>query len=112
MCTHVTDLAALGRLDHLSDRTFRVLYVMASVARDEGPRVAEPNLYFGGWEYLAKTIGYRDYTPAAQRAVARAIAELVAAGLIKRVGNPGPMHRQAYLITLPDRYADPSAPDQ
>lgn len=100
----VISLEVVGRLPEVAHRSTWVLVVMASVARDKGP---DPALYFGGWEYLALALGYRKYTPTAERAVARCVAELVAAGLLRPMSSPYPRNRQAYRITLPHALPDP-----
>jgi hypothetical protein len=103
LCSHVINLAVLGTLKGLSPSARIALDSMAAIARDEARKGLPAGLYFGGWELLAKAMGYEAYTPAAHRAVARATAELVARGLIdpvqERAGNG---IRQAYLLTLPD----------
>jgi len=75
---------------------------MAAISRDEPKGDIEANIYYGGWDMLARALGYPVYTPAAERAVARVIAELTDAGYIETLGKAGAGRRQAYLITVPD----------
>lgn len=97
----VVSLGFMGTLDGLSRPARLVLFTMSTVALD-APANA-PGLYFGGWEFLAKSaLGYADYTPAAKRTVARCVAELSGAGLIKPEGGRGGFQRQAYRLTLPE----------
>jgi hypothetical protein len=101
LCTRVTDLAFLGRLDDLSRPARLVLYVLASVARDEPHK--DPNMYWGGWPYLARAaLGYKDYTPLAHRSVARYMAELMAAGFIEKDDARTQHGTVCYTLTLPE----------
>ena len=79
---------------------------MASIGRDQPKGKVLSGVYYGGWELIAKALGYEEYTPAAERAVARALAELTNAGLIEPLGRAGQGRRQAYRITLPDVFGD------
>lgn len=100
LATHVVTLGFMGHLDGLSRPAWAVLMTMATVARDAP--ASRPGLYFGGWEYLAKSaLRYPEYTPAAKRTVARCLAELTDAGLIKTEGRET-FKRQAYRLTLPE----------
>jgi hypothetical protein len=103
LCTHVVDLSVTGHLDNHTDKGRLTLLIMASIGRDEpNPKTKiERGVYYGGWEMLARALGYKEYTAAAERAVARAIAELTEAGLIEPVGTPTRGQRQAYKLTLP-----------
>jgi hypothetical protein len=81
-----------------------VLLVMASIGRDNDTAKADAGYYYGGWELLARVLGFKVYNRAAQRAVARAVSELVDAGLVVRDGKPGPKRRQVYRLTLPSPF--------
>jgi hypothetical protein len=104
--SHVVELATTGRLDKVSDKAKIVVMVMASIGRDRDQPNVQAGVYYGGWPLLARALGYPLYTPAAHRAVARAIAELIDAGLIEPLGDPRPGVRQAYRITLPPTLDD------
>lgn len=80
----------------LPDRARLVLVGMAVMALDQG----DPPVYYGGWAYLAGTLGYAEYGPAAERAVARAVAELRKQGLIVPAGEPRPGQNVAYELRL------------
>lgn len=77
---------------------------MALSARD----LDRPPIYFGGWEFLAGGLGWpRDdvddpepYPPAAKRAVARAVSELVAIGAVKSYGAAGRGHNVTYELRI------------
>lgn len=75
----------------ISARAFDVLVRMCLTALDKPKGTNPGRLYFGGWVPLAMMLGYdapgegETLSPAADRAVWRAITELVDAGLIKRV---------------------------
>jgi len=91
-----TTLTMAGSLPGLSPNARLVLLGMATVAHDRGrpPDVPEA-CYFGGWEYLAQAwLGYPKLDTTSERAVARAVAELVTAGVLapmgRRGGNRGP----------------------
>lgn len=99
--TQVVDLASLGHLDNHTDKGRATLLIMASIGRDKPKGHVERGVYYGGWELLSRCLGYKTFTPAAQRAVARAVAELLDAGLIMPCGKHGPNRRQAYRLTLP-----------
>lgn len=103
LASHVVDLAALGYLANASDRARLVLLIMSTVARDKAQPNVEAGIYYGGWEYLAKCLGFKAYTSGARRAVARAMRELVDLGLVEPLGFARPGHRQGYRITLPER---------
>jgi hypothetical protein len=101
LCTQVTHLALMGHLINQSDKSKLVLFLMASTARDTSTKV-DPGTYWGGWEMLAKSLGYKALDDPAKKAVQRAIKELVEAGLVERLGNPAWGHRQVYRLTLPE----------
>lgn len=109
--THIVHLALMGHLDNHSDKGRMVLLVMASIGRDKPGKNVEAGIYFGGWELLARSMGYKEYTPAAHRAVARCIAELTEAGLIEPLTDARSGHRQVYRITLPEVFPDIESPD-
>lgn len=102
LCNTVTWLAITGHLDNHTDKGRLVLYLMAAIGRDKPQDNVEAGVYFAGWDLLAKALGYKEYTPAAERAVARAISELVDAGLVEPVGTARRGQRQAYRLTLPE----------
>lgn len=111
LCTQVVNLSFLGRLDDLSRPAQLVLYVLASVARDAPHR--DPNMYWGGWAYLARAaLHYKEYTPAAERAVARCIAELLAAGFIERDESRTQHGTVCYLLTLPSPLPEQTTQEQ
>lgn len=86
-----TALTGAGSLPGLSPNARLVLLGMARVAHDKGspPDIPEA-CYWGGWEYLATFwLGYPKYDHAAEVAVARAIRELIDAGLIVAMGRWG-----------------------
>lgn len=88
LCVEVTLLATMGRLTDLSSNARLCLFVMALTARDKPSKHEPAHIYFGGWEYLARAALNRDqYDSAAERAVARAVGDLVTAGLVKPVGR-------------------------
>lgn len=104
LCTQVVDLASLGHLVNQSDRALVLLLAMASVGRDTATTKVEAGVYYGGWPLLARVLGFKTYNAAAERAVARAVRELVDAGLITREAKPGPHNRQVYRLTLPSPF--------
>lgn len=104
LCTQVVDLASLGHLVNHSDRALACLLVMASIARDTPTPKVDAGLYYGGWPLLARCLGFKVYNPAAERAVARAIRQLVDAGLVVPEGKPGTHNRQVYRLTLPSPF--------
>lgn len=73
-----------------------VLVKMALVALDDDLTGERDPVYFAGWADLAEALGYAaaDYGPAAERAVARALADLRAAGLVT-VDEPSTRRRNA-----------------
>jgi len=91
----------VGLIKDLSTRARLTLLVMASVARDQPTKTVDARLYFGGWPQLGYAMGFATYDGSAERAVAKAIAELRGAGLIDGLAEPGTGHRQVYRITLP-----------
>jgi hypothetical protein len=87
----VTALTMAGSLPGLTDGARLVLLGMASTAHDTGRPPDTPEAtYFGGWEYLAKGwLGYKEFDRVAERRVARAVNELVDAGLLIPQGRRG-----------------------
>src|SRR5262245_58311653 len=83
LCTQVVALSMLGHLVTLTQSARVVLFAMATIARDMPQNHTDPVTYWGGWELLAKALGHKEPTPTAKRAVARAVAELVDAGLVE-----------------------------
>lgn len=84
----------------LSDRAALVLVYMATKALDTPSRDNPRQVYWKGWEAIAReALAYPEYdqnTPAHQ-AVARAIRELIRRGLIK-VADRGYGYRTAYVV--------------
>lgn len=74
-----------------------VLLGMACNAHDETA------LYFRGWSWLGtQWLGYDGFDSNAKAAVARAIAELVAVGLVAPVEwQPGRSPRRVYAVIVP-----------
>lgn len=74
----------------LSSRAFRVLMRMACVCQDEdtAPGTNDEGLYYGGWKGVTVPLGFGVYDRddelprVAERAIARAVAELKAAGYL------------------------------
>jgi len=111
----VRDAIAKRPTWRISDRAYAVLLRMAFSALD--PEHASEDHparhYFGGWWPLAMTLGYlpdrdewdaevlRDQplSPAAERAISRALRELTAAQLIKRTDAGGRGRRANYELT-------------
>jgi hypothetical protein len=87
----VTTLTLAGSLPGLSPRARLVLLGMAMVAHDKGsPPDIPAATYFGRWDYLAQAwLAYPKLDSKAERAVARAIAELVEAGVVVPMGRRG-----------------------
>lgn len=92
--------AALGAR-HLRPTAKLVLVTMAWFSMDEQAQTAVPPCrYWAGWEQLALVLGYDKYGPTAERAVARAVAELVAAGYIVPLHSAATGTRQEYQLRL------------
>jgi hypothetical protein len=92
-----------GRTARVSHSARLALFGMAAVAHDTGTKTKPRAQYWGGWEWLARAmLGYAEYDAAARAAVARAVRELIDAGLIKQVGRlHGERHGNAvYELTL------------
>lgn len=91
----------LTRWTHVPDRAFRVLVRMALTALDQPQNGQPAGVYFGGRELLDSAMRPTRGTPETRyRDLKRAVAELVAAGAIERVGGAGPRHNQVYRLTL------------
>lgn len=92
----VTVLTMAGSMPGLSANARLVLLGMAVVAHDKGNPPDTPEAcYWGGWEYLAQGwLGYPKLDATSKRQVARAMAELVTAGVVapqgRRGGSRGP----------------------
>jgi len=77
-----------GRYRDLSANARLVMFTMALNARDTGTEHEPARTYFRGWEHLAQVALARDgYDATIERAVNRAVRELVDAGAIKVVGR-------------------------
>jgi hypothetical protein len=92
--------AARALLVQCTPRAKLVLMTMALHSLDPGAKTGEPLHYFGGWQVLAMSLSFDDYTPSAKVAVARAVAELVDKGLIKAVDNTSSGTRVYHLSGL------------
>lgn len=79
----------------VNGRAFRVLVAMCITAKDTD----DPAVYYGGWDYLALALGYETYSRNAHEQVRRAVAELVAAGVIKPDGY-APGGNRRYVLRL------------
>lgn len=91
----------LTRWVNLPDRAFRVLIRMAHTALDKPQNGQPAGVYFGGRELLDATLRPTKASPQNRyRDLKRAIADLVEAGAIERVGSAGPRHNQVYRLTL------------
>lgn len=102
LVSEVVALTFAGKLDGLSDNALRVLTVMATVARDKPTKTTPGGLYYGGWEFLAAAVFRRHtYGPSEEERVRRAVAELVAVGILERTRPTKGFRRQAYRVTLP-----------
>lgn len=90
-----------GGLDDLSKTAHLALIYMAQNAHDKGTEDTPQACYFRGWAHLAAVLGYPGLTKAGERTVARAVSELVTAGLIKVDDWEGHRRRQTcYRLTL------------
>jgi hypothetical protein len=74
-----------------------VLVVMCLQALDSDRGQRRGGLYFGGWEDLARHLGYPTYGNAGKLAVKRAMRALIAAKLVER-WDVGPGGRVAYRL--------------
>ena len=101
LARQVEVLAMAGRLDDLTMGGRYALLLMALNAHDTGTKDTPEACYFRGWEHLASCMGHRGLTPAGERAVARAIADLRDHKLIDVDEWPNRGHRhQVYRLTL------------
>lgn len=104
---YVFQVAAADSGD-LGGPAYRVLLRMALVVYDNDTPDYPEGLYFNGWRWLALPLGYGvipEYSPMpknAEKAVGRAIAELVAKGYIRKAPKPVQRHHRnrAYFIDL------------
>jgi len=77
-----------GLLSGLSPAAISCAHIIALNAHDTGTKTIPARIYFRGWEHLARAaLGRATYDDAAERAVARALTELIDAGLIKPIGR-------------------------
>lgn len=92
----------LARWSHVSDRAFRVLIRMANTALDEATNDRPAGVYFGGHDLLAMTMRRENggTTDSAVRTARRAVAELVAEGVIERVNRARSGEKQVYRLCL------------
>lgn len=84
----IQDAFRVGRELALGDRAKIVFLYMALVCRDSNDSEVRPRLYFGGHVSLATALGFdapENVGEAAQRAVKRAVKELVDKGAITRL---------------------------
>lgn len=89
-----------GTLPPLTVAARFCLWEMTLTAMDRASDKAPERCYFAGWEHLAEMLGYDGLTPVAKVAVARAVGELTAKGLIKRDHVEGYDRRKAvYRLT-------------
>lgn len=74
-----------------------ILLVMAHRAKDtdQSPQ------YFGGSAYLALRLGYALESPTGERAVRRAIGELVDLGYIEQIPGLPRHHKRRWMLKLP-----------
>lgn len=102
LARHVEALAMDGsRLKGLGQSARLALFVMALDAHDTGTKKIPPAVYFRGWPHLARMLGHDGLTPSGQSAVARAVRQLTAAGLIERSDERPPgWYAVAYRLTL------------
>lgn len=93
---------ALARWSHVSDRAFRALIRMANTALDEANNGTPGGVYFGGHDLLAMTMRRENggSTDSAVRTARRAVAELVAEGVIERVNRARSGEKQVYRLCL------------
>lgn len=102
LVTEAVNLMAIGTIKGLSLRGRFVLVTVCSVARDRDQKNVEAGVYFAGWEYLGRALGYPEFTFAAKQAVAASIRELRSEGLLEPlVLQPRGGVRQVYRVTLP-----------
>lgn len=91
------------RLKGITPAARLVLFVMAMDAHDTGTKKLPPAYYFRGWGHLARMLGHEGIqTAGGHSAVARAIRQLVAAGLIERddSARPSDWFAAGYRLTL------------
>jgi hypothetical protein len=79
-----------------------VLVIMAMDAHDTGTTSIPPAYYYRGWPHLARMLGHDGLTPGGHSAVARAIRQLVAAGLVEAddAYRPPGWKARGYRLTL------------
>lgn len=97
--------AVYAQWSGLPDRPFRLLAYMALIAKDSTP---EPT-YWGGRDGLCIALGL-DHTPTSYRIARRAVADLEAAGALRRtyVGHAG--KRSEYRVILGSPKEDTTVP--
>lgn len=83
---------------HLTHRDHRLLVRMALSALDDG----QPPVYFGGWQFLAESLGLdvKGNPNNAKEAVRRALSRLVKAGAVVSSGHARTGRRAEYALTL------------
>jgi hypothetical protein len=97
----VTALGTAGRLAGLSPAAISCLHVMALNARDRPSKTEAARTYFAGWDHLSRAaLGRLDYDAAAERAVARAVRELIDAGHVKPIGRRNGVRQGAVMYEL------------
>ncbi len=87
---------------YVPDRAFRVLVRMAAMALDEDSEKVPASMFFGGRDVLASVLrAERSGTIESQdRAVTRALKDLIELGAIERANRPGNGKRAEYRLTL------------
>lgn len=100
MSAELVGWALSSQAGPLSPRAGLVLVVMCHNARAEASGDVPARTYYGGWERLAEVLDreHRLGPSGRKSAVARAVAELVAAKCVKPVDNPGGGRRACYQI--------------
>jgi hypothetical protein len=100
---HVEALLMDGqRTKGLSPSARVVLLIMAADAHDTGTTRQAPAIYYRGWPHLGRMLGYDTWDDRAERAVARAVAQLVGARLVERDDDNRPTgwFAAGYRLTL------------
>lgn len=92
---------ARALLVRCSPRAKVVLVTMALHSLDPGTSTTTPLHYYAGWPVLAIALGYHEYGPVPERAVARCVAELVDKGVVKPVDRTSTGTTVYALVALP-----------
>lgn len=100
--------AAFAMYPNLPHRAFRLLTHMALVSLDAAAEGQRARVYFGGAEALAEALGLEVGTDSTRRTVRRVLAELEAAGAIKRTATGGGGRRSEYRLALNPLAARPA----